>query len=884
MREDFVTRLVRRIARTLPAETLTRVFEPAFEDLRAARPSRVRLFAGGLWMMVDCCRLALTHPGPPRRRRDAGRTRLLETLTQDCRYAARMLCKNPGFTGVAVVVLALGIGANAAIFSLLYGLFVRPLPYPDAARLVRFYGQSPDGRLARLGASVPKFQHIRDHQRSSREIAADAGIAMALTSAGADPQRVTVGIVTANYFDVLGVRAFEGRTFSRDEEERAQVAVVTRSFWRSRLNGDASALGRSIALDGRAYTIVGVVNDLPVSDVGPTEAFVPLPFQLSGLSPELMQRGVSYLRITGRLKDDVTLEQAREDAKLLGESYREQNREKADSSWHEIAIPIREDLTGNVRPAMMTLLAAVALVLLIACSNVANLLTARFAGRRREIAVRAALGAERTRIVRLFLVESVMLSIAGAAAGIAIAAASLELLPGLVSNLPLDGRATVLEQPVLWATIAVAVLTGLLMGVYPALQAAKPAPAEVLRSAHGASGGQIQHRVRSTLVAGQVSLSLMLVVGAALLVNSFSRLRSQEPGFDPGAVLTANLALPPARYPTQASQDAFRERLLERLREIPGVRQAALAVGLPLTGNNSTAPFARGDGRVPPLNERPLGLTRSITPGYFATLSIPVLNGRDFDARDGADAPPVIIISQQTARTLFPDVDAVGRTVVISSTGGGIRCEVVGVVADVRSVSLAKPNDVEFYRPFTQRGNPFGQIAIRTVGDPSRLVADLRFAVRAVDPELPLNQLTTLASVTDASLGQRKLQMVLLAAFAALAVLLSTMGIYSVVAYVVGQRTSEIGIRLALGAHRADVLRLMTWEGIRPVGAGLAAGLAGVIALGRMLASQLYGVTAFDPVTLMAAMTILGAVALAACIIPARRAARVDPAIALRGD
>jgi predicted permease len=884
MHEDLVTRVVLRIARTLPPDTLTRVFEPAFADLRCDRPSQLRLLAGGLWLVADCCRLALMSPGAPRPRREADGTRLFETLTQDARYAVRMLFKNPGFTAAAVLVLALGIGANAAIFSLLYGLFVRPLPYADAARLVRLYGQSPDGRLARLGASVPKFQHIRDHQRSWREVAADAGIAMALTSAGADPQRITVGIVTANYFDVLGVRPFSGRTFLREEEERAQVAVVTRAFWISRLNGDASILGRPITLDGRPYTIVGIVNDLPASDVGPAEVFVPLPFALSGLSPELMQRGVSYLRITGRLEDDVTLEQARADARMLGESYRGQNREKADSSWHEIAIPIREDLTGNVRPAMMTLLAAVALVLLIACSNVANLLTARFAGRRREIAVRAALGAERTRIVRLFLIESVLLSVTGAAAGVAMAAASLELLPDLVANLPLDGKATVLQQPVLWMTIAVAVLTGLLMGVYPALQAAKPAPADVLRSAHGASGGAIQHRVRSTLVAGQVALSLVLVVGAALLVSSFSRLRGQEPGFEPGAVLTANLALPPARYPTQASQDAFRERLLDRLRAMPGVEQAALGVGLPLTGNDSNAPFARGDGRVPPLNERPLGLTRSITPGYFATLSIPLLKGRDFDARDTADARQVIIISQQTAGALFPDVDPLGRTVFISSTGGGIRCEVVGVVADVRSVSLAKANDVEFYRPLTQRGNTFGQIAVRTVGDPSRVVADLRAAVRAVDPELPLNQLTTLASVTDASLGQRKLQMVLLAAFAALAVLLSTMGIYSVVAYVVGQRTAEIGIRLALGAHGVDVLRLMTWEGMRPVGAGLAAGLAGVIALGRVLASQLYGVAALDPATLIAAMTILGAVALAACIIPALRAAQIDPAIALRGD
>jgi putative ABC transport system permease protein len=477
-----------------------------------------------------------------------------------------------------------------------------------------------------------------------------------------------------------------------------------------------------------------------------------------------------------------------------------------------------------------------------------------------------------------------MLSVAGAVAGIGAGHLSLRVLPSIGAvNLPVDGAIT-MTQPVIWATAAVALATGLVTGLYPAIRAARPDASDALKDGRSGHAGGSHHRVRSLLVASQVALSMVLLVGAVLLITSFVNLRHQEPGFDGTHILTANVALPAARYPDATAQQRFRDRLLDLLRALPGARAATVGFGLPLTGVDTNAPFARGDGRVPPLNERPLGLTRSISPGYFHALSIPITRGRDFSPHDTAASAQVIIISESTARKLFGGVDPIGRPLFTGSTGGGIRCEIVGVVGDVRSVSLAQVNDVEFYRPLTQRPQPFQQIVVRTAGDPLQMLGELRRAVRAVDPELPLNQPRALSAVADASLGQRKLLMALLGAFAALALLLATIGIYSVVAYLVGQRTNEIGIRLALGAHTRDVLRLVAWEGLRPVAAGLACGLLGVVTAGRVIKSLLYGVSPADPATLAAATFTLGTVALAACLIPARRATRVDPLVALRHE
>jgi putative ABC transport system permease protein len=887
---DAIERAIRTLSRALPGDVRGRIFEPAFEDLRAERPGRVRFAIAAALLLADTCRVAALaalrgerpyHHVPLQPERPAP----LDVIGRDVRYAARMLVKNPGFTAMAVLALGLGIGANTSIFTLVYGLFLRPIPYAEPDRLIRVNGVAPERGLTGLGTSVPKFEHLRDHQEVFDGLAANFGSAFSLTGFG-DPVQVLAQHVTSNYFDVMGVRPILGRSFRDDEEQTGpHVVVLTHAFWTNRLHGGADVVGTTISLDGEPYEIVGVLPRLPVADFGASELFVTRPYDLPGLTPENRSRGVSFMRLTGRLKPGISMEQARAQLATVLDAYRRAYPDKADTTWQASLVPVREDLTGTFRPAMLTLLAAVALVLLIACSNVANLLTARFVGRRREIALRGALGAGRAQIVRLFLIESTMLSVAGAAAGLAIAGFTLQTLPFITAaNLPLDDGVG-LNREVLAFTVALALATGLLMGLYPAMQAARPSPVDALKDAgRGVSGSPSQHRVRSLLVAGQVALSLMLLVGAGLLVSSFARLKDQAPGFDPDRVLTAVLALPPAKYPAPDGQVQFYDRLAAALTAAPGIRAVAFVQGLPLTGVDSRAPYARADGAVAPLNERPLALSRSVTPGYFAALRIPLVAGRDFDARDARDATQVMIISRSTARKLFPNEDPIGRRMLTGSQGGGILTEIVGVVGDVRSVSLAQANDIEFYRPAAQRPINFAQLVVRTDGEPLLALNLVRQAIRANDAELPINRPATLASLTDASLGQRQLLMALLATFALLAVTLATIGIYSVVAYLVGQRTAEIGVRIALGANSRDVLRLVAWEGLRPVTAGLAAGLAGVTALGRLLASQLYGISAFDPATLAAATIVLGTVAMTACLAPARRATKVDPIVALRAD
>ena len=521
---------------------------------------RLRFLIGATALVCESFRVAglarLRGDVPHLQRdREPARSGVVDTIVHDARYAARMLLKNPAFTGVAVLALALGIGANASIFSLIYGLFLRPLPYAEPDRLVRIYGEAPERALTRLGASVPRYEHIRDHQQVFDGLAANTGVAFSLTGFG-DPTQIFGQRVTSNYFEVMGVRPLFGRTFRPEEEQNgAAVAIIGYSFWTNRLASDREAIGRTVSLDGAPYEIVGVLPPLPIADFGRNEIFLTRPYDLPGLTAENRSRGVSFMRLTGRLKPGVTIERARADLTLLRDTYRRFYPDKADSTWGPSIVALREDLSGNFRPAMHTLVAAVALVLLIACSNVANLLTARFAGRRREIALRGALGASHGEIVRLFLFESVLLSVLGALAGVALAEVGLRTLPFIAeANLPLDDGVS-LNRQVLAFTVLVALATGVLTGLYPAFVAARPSPGDVLKDGgRGVAGGRSQQRVRGLLLAGQVALSLMLLVGAALLVSSFTRLQRQEPGFNPAHVLTANLVLPPSKYPTPGHQ------------------------------------------------------------------------------------------------------------------------------------------------------------------------------------------------------------------------------------------------------------------------------------------------------------------------------------------
>jgi putative ABC transport system permease protein len=797
-----------------------------------------------------------------------------------------MLVKAPAFASIAILTLALGIGANTAIFSLIHDLFLRGLPFKDPSRIMRIYGEAKERDLRQMPFSVPKFWHYRDGQTVFSSIAADWGNGCILTGLG-DPVQVVGENVTANYFDLLGIRPILGRNFLPQEEMRDDVTLITENFWRKRLSSDAGVIGRSIALNGIATTIVGVLPNPPISWFGrDTEVFTVKPFENSNATKERMMLGYSFMRCIGRLKPGVTMQQAQSTMPALEQSYRTQHPETADCTWTSVLVGAPEDVTGDLRPAFLTLLIAVGAVLLIACSNVANLLLVRFSGRRREIALRMALGADRRDIVRLFILESTTVSVIAGIIGWCLALWIVAIAPQMAGdNVPLEGSVS-LDWPVLVFTLGLSLVTGLLMGIYPAWQSSRADLIEGLKESNRAvSGSRGQHRLRRGLVSAQVALSLVLLAAAAMLTSSFVRLSNQETGFRSDHVWAAGIGLPDGRYPDPASRSRFAQRLVDGVHGSPGVETAATVEALPMSGSYSQTPYARADGNPLPVNHRPLGLTRSISPGYFRTLRIPLLAGRDFTEHDGADAPFVVILSNSTAKKLFPDENPLGKQLLFGvDNGNGLMAEVVGVVGDVRSRDLARANDVEFYRPAPQRSFSFFNLVVRTSVNPEAATPMVRAVLDKIDKEIPILQPNTLDTTINQSLGQRRLTMGLLGAFAGIALLLAVVGIYGAVAYTVEQRTAEIGVRIALGAQVNDVLNLVVRQGMNPVLIGLGFGLVGIFGTGRFLAAQLYQISPHNPILLALTATVLAIAALLACLIPARRAMSIDPIQALRSE
>jgi putative ABC transport system permease protein len=804
----------------------------------------------------------------------------------DLRFALRQLLKSPAFTTLTVMTLALGIGMNTAIFSLVNDLFLRGLPFQEPHRLVSIEAEARERNLEDLPMSVPRFRHFRDGQTVFTNLAAGAGTGYILTGIG-DPVQLNGFNVTANYFETLGVRPIRGRNFLPEEEQKADVALVSASFWRKRLNSDPEVLGRSVTLNGVPTTIVGVLPNMPVVWFGrDCEIWTVKPFELPGITPERIARGVSFLRVIGRMKPGVTIEQVRAALPALQEGYRAQRPDNADNSWTPIVMSIAEDATGELRPAFLTLLAAVGAVLLIACSNVANLLLVRFSARRREIALRMALGASRRGVVRLFVLESTLVSLIAGVVGLCLALWVVSVIPRLAGeNFPIESGVE-LNGPILLFTIALSLLTGFIMGLYPAWQSSRADLVDGLKDGGRAiSGSRGQQRFRRGLVATQVGFSVVLLAGAGLLIASFIRLSHQEVGFKSERLWVGGIGLPPAQYPDPESRARIADRLLGELKTAPGVEGASVSDSVPLTGANSRSPYARVDANPPPLTQRPLGLTRSISPGYLRTYSIPLLAGRDFDERDGVDKPLVVLISKATAHRLFPTEDPIGRRIFFGTDNNtGLPAEIVGIVGDTRSVQLHQENEVEFYRPWSQRAFAFFAITVRNAGKPTAAAATVRHALSRLDPGLPIIQPTTMDEILETSLGQRRLTMTLLGTFAGVALLLAAVGIYGAVSYTVEQRTGEIGVRMALGAQTADVLRLVVRQGMQPVIIGLIAGIAAALALGRLLSSQLYQISANNPALLSIAAVSLAAVALLACLIPARRASQVNPIEALRAE
>ena len=804
----------------------------------------------------------------------------------DLRFAFRKLRESPAFTLIAVLTLALGIGLNTAIFSLINDLFLRPLPFKDPARLVHMYSNARERKLLELAISAPRFMMYREGQTVFEPFGAENVFAFTLTGLG-DPVQLFGGRVTSNYFDVLGVRPIRGRNFSPSEEEGADVAMVTENFWQKRLGGDPNVIGRSVTLDGVAHTIVGVLPNFPFSWVGPNaEVWTTKPYVIPGFSYERMMMGSGFLRVVGRLKSDITIEQARAAMPPLEQSYKAAHPDKVDSSSVMTLKTLPEDVTGNLRPAFATLLAAVAFVLLIACSNVANLLLVRFTGRRREIALRMAIGASRISIVRLFVAESLLVSAIAGVAGAVLAWQLVPAVPRMAANfLPFDPTTPVeLSLPVLLFTLALSIITGVAMGIYPALQSSRADLVDGLKEGgRGTSGSPHQQRFRRILVGAQVALSVTLVAGAALLIASFVRLSQQNVGFHSDHRWIGFLTLPQARYPDQAARTHFAEQALAALHGLPGFESLAISADIPLlAGGGSNTLYSRTDGEILPLDKRQAAALHNIAGDYLKTWSIPILAGRDFNEHDTADSQSVVLISQAGAKKIFGDENPIGKSLLVG--GNSVPSEIVGVVGDVRSRKVAEADEVEIYRPWAQQSFPFPVVIVHTNLKPDVVTKMVQNAIATIDPGLAIALPQPMDDIVAQAVGQTRLMTWLLAIFAGVALLLASIGIYGAVAYTVEQRTGEIGVRMALGAQTRDVLRLIVNQGMRPVIIGLGVGIAAAFALGRLITAQLYQVSAHNPALLGGATVLLAAIALFACLLPARRAAMVDPVQALRTE
>jgi putative ABC transport system permease protein len=802
---------------------------------------------------------------------------------QQLRYAARLLARTPGFTIVAVITLALGIGVNSAIFSVIDAVLLRPLPYPHPERLVYFYEHQANDPEERGGIAPANMgDYNQNHVFSGISHVGTPG--MNLTGAGT-PERIFGIQAGYNFPDLLGVQPAMGRTFLPEEDRYGarHVVIISHELWQQRLGGDRAVIGRSITLDGEAYEVIGV---LPAGFQSP-EDFTerqPMLFVVPDCWPPniLHNRGEHYDHAIARLKPGISLAQAQSEMQTIGarlaKAYPDTN--------GKIALgvaPLGAEMVRRVRTAMLVLLGAVGLVLLIACANVANLLLARSAGRSREVAIRLAIGAGRWRIVRELLVESALIAAVGCALGLLLGAWTRDLLVTLApKNIPRLNTA-LLNWRVLGFTGMLATITVFLFGMIPAWQASGVRPNAALKSGERSTGGSAVLRWRSALMASEVALALMLLVGGALLWKSFVRVTGVDLGFQPDRTLMVRINLPDLHYPNGSRRLAFFQELEQRVTRLPGVQSAGFTFSGPMRGGwGSVYETPEGAGSEPDFRTRSADF-EPVSARYFETLGIPILKGRAFTPADKEGAPPVAIINQVLARKLFPKGDAAGHR--IRRAGGRDWETIVGVVGEVHLEGQTEKVNPQVYFPAAQTSLypvHLADCAIRTAGAPLAIVRDMQRQVWAIDKDQPLTRVETLEEVVSASVAQRRFQAVLLLLFAGGAVALAVVGVYGVISYAVAQRTPEIGLRLALGAQRHDILSLTMARALAPILAGLAAGLAGALAGSRLLTSLLFEVKPSDPATFALVAALLGAVALGACLIPARRATRVDPMVALR--
>jgi putative ABC transport system permease protein len=814
----------------------------------------------------------------------------MDTWLKDVRYAFRRLRKTPGFSAIVLLTLALGIGANSAIFSVVNTVLLRPFPYRDPERLVVVDHFYPSLNNLEAGASAPGYRDLRDKAQIFDGVFVMTGWAPALTGTGGEPQRLQGTRASGLIFKTLGVAPVVGRPFTPEDDVpgKNHVVVLSHGFWQRQFGGDGSIVGKRMILNGEPYDVIGVMpaSFRDFTGRAPSDLWTPL-----ALSPEQLSdnnRTNEYLTLVARLRPGITVERARGDMKAFASQLRAQFPTQYASDWTLKVTPMNEKVSGRIRPALLVLLGAVGFVLLIACANVANLLLARAASRIKEVAIRSALGATRRDLLRQLMAESLLLAVVGGALGLGLAWLGMKGVVALkpanvprITELRIDGVVTLF-------TLGVAVATGLIFGLMPAIQTSRANLQETLKEGgRSGSADRSGHTMRRVLVVAEVALALTLLTGAGLLIRSLALLQGVNPGFDSSNLLTFNVSIPGAKYRSDTALVQYWERAIETVRAVPGVTSVGITSTMPFSGNWSTGSFSVEGYQPPPGKPGPWGDQRVVSPGFFPTLKVPLIKGRNFTEQDGVTGGQVVIVDEEMVKRYWPNADPIGKRVTFNDPQRDSVINwmtVVGVVGHTKHEGLDAESRVQLYHPYHRYGfiGNGMSFAVRTIGDPNRAVPAVRAALHAIDQDVPISNIATMDANIANSMGQRRFAMMLLGLFAVMALVLASIGIYGVMSYSVTQRAHEIGIRMALGAARQRVLGMVMRQGLALVGLGVVIGVAGAFGLTRLIASQLYGVHPTDPTTFVVVAVTLTGVAALATFIPAMRATRVDPVVALR--
>jgi putative ABC transport system permease protein len=800
----------------------------------------------------------------------------MSTLGQDLRYGIRMLVKTPGFSVIAIIALALGIGTNTAIFSVVNAVLLRSLPYENPDRLVTII-ENKIPQFSSFSMSPGNFLSYQKQSTSFDKLVALNYTAYNFVAGDSEPERLRAVRVSAGIFEMLGTKPVVGRTFSDDEDRpgHENVALISESLWKKKFGGDPNVIGQPITLNASTFTLIGVV---PSKFAYPDDMDIWTPIAFTPSQEN--QHGSHYLWAIGRLKQGVSVKDAGGELKGIAARLAEEF-PNSNAGWSNDVFSLQEYEVRDIKPGLVFVLGAVALVLLIACANVANLLLARATARQKEMAIRSALGASRWRIIRQLLTESVVLAALGGIIGLVLAYWGTRSLTAIApADMPRI-KDTVIDGRVLGFTILVTLVTGILFGLVPALQSSTPRLSETLNEGGRGTTGK-HHRVRGSLVVGEVALSLVLLVCAGLLIRSFVNLQHVNPGFNPKNGLAVNISLPGKKYPKEEMYSAFYTQLVEKTSALPSVVSAGLTQSMPLQIDFLVSFNIQGRPPAGPGEDRSTNYY-SVTPGYFKAMEIPLIRGRLFTEQDTKTSPRVALINETMARTQFPDEDPIGKGIHLSQGDDSFR-EIVGVVGDVKQYGLSQPTPLQSYEPYAQM--PFGSmtLVVRTTSNPAALTGAIREQVLSIDKEQPISRSRTLDQMLAGSVEQQQFLMTLLGVFATLALVLAAVGLYGVMSYAVTQRTHEIGIRMALGANAGMVLRLVMRHGMTLALIGVVIGLAGSFAATRLMTSLLFGTSATDPLTFVGISVLLSGVALGACLVPAWRATRVDPMIALRHE